>query len=72
MASHSGQVDVACFEPGILHVPFVLQAKLSASANNDTTADQMKSRIALNLQVVLALHGAGIPIVPGSETGLQG
>ena len=37
-----------------------------------TSADQMKTRMATTLSVIGALHKAGIPIVPGSDTGLVG
>lgn len=38
MASHSSEVDVASFEPGILQAPFALQAKFSGMENSKTTA----------------------------------
>lgn len=72
MAGHSKEVDVASFEPGILHAPFVLDAKFRAMGSSTTSAAQMKTRIAQNLEVVDALYKAGIPIVPGSDTGLPG
>ncbi len=72
MASHSKEVDVASFEPGILHAPFVLDAKFRGMGNSATTATQMKKRMDQNLDVIRALHKAGIPIVPGSDTGLPG
>ncbi len=71
MASHSKEVDVASFEPGILHAPFVLEAKFRGMGGN-TTAAQMKARMTQNLEVIHALHKAGIAIVPGSDTGLPG
>ena len=72
MASHSKEVDVASFEPGILHAPFVLDAKFRGMGNAATTAAQIKTRMAQNLELIQALHKAGIPIVPGSDTGLPG
>ena len=71
MASHSKQVDVASFEPGILNAPFVLAAKFRGMGGN-TTADQMRDRMAQSLAVIGALHRAGVTIVPGSDTGLVG
>jgi imidazolonepropionase-like amidohydrolase len=71
MSSHSHEVDVAAFEPGILLAPSVLDAKFRGMEGN-TTADQMKSRMAQTLSVIGALHRAGVPIVPGSDTGLVG
>lgn len=71
MASHSKQVDVASFEPGILKAPFILAAKFRDMGGN-TTADQMRERMAQSLAVIGALHRAGVTIVPGSDTGLVG
>jgi imidazolonepropionase-like amidohydrolase len=67
MASHAKDADVAAFEPGILNAPFVLNAKFRAM-NGAGRADAR----AQNLAVIGALHRAGIPIVPGSDTGLVG
>ncbi len=72
MASHSREVEVASFEPGILHAPFVLEAKFRSMGSSTTTAAQMKARTTQNLEVIRALHKAGITIVPGSDTGLPG
>jgi len=71
MASHSKEVDVASFEPGILRAPFVLDSKFRGMGGN-TTAEQMKSRMAQTLAAIGALHKAGVIIVPGSDTGLVG
>jgi imidazolonepropionase-like amidohydrolase len=71
MAGHSKEVDVASFEPGIANAPFVLNAKFRGMGGN-TTAQQMKARTAQTLAVIGALHKAGIPIIPGSDTGLPG
>jgi imidazolonepropionase-like amidohydrolase len=71
MASHSREVDVASFEPGILTAPAVIDAKFRGMGGN-TTAEQMKSRMAQTLAVIGGLHRAGVPIVAGSDTGLVG
>jgi len=71
MAGHSKEVDVASFEPGIAHAPFVLDAKFRGMGGN-TTAEQMRARTAQTLAVIGALHKAGVIIVPGSDTGLVG
>jgi imidazolonepropionase-like amidohydrolase len=71
MASHSKDVDVAGFEPGILKSPFVLDAKYRGMGGA-TTAEQMRSRTAQSLAVIGALHRGGVAIVPGSDTGLVG
>ncbi len=71
MSSHSKEVDVATFEPGILKAPYILDAKFRGMGGA-TTADQMHSRMAQTLAVIGALHKAGVTIVPGSDTGLVG
>ena len=71
MASHSKEVNVESFEPGIKHAPFVLDVKFRGMGSN-TTAAQMQSRQANTLATIGALHKAGIPIIPGSDTGLVG
>jgi imidazolonepropionase-like amidohydrolase len=71
MASHSKEVDVASFEPGILKSPFILDAKYRGMGGN-TTAAQMRERTAQSIAVIGALHRAGVTIVPGSDTGLVG
>ena len=40
--------------------------------DGNITADQMKARLSQTLAVIGALHRAGVPIVPGSDTGLVG
>jgi imidazolonepropionase-like amidohydrolase len=71
MASHSHEVDVASFEPGILAAPAILDAKFRGMTNA-SSADQMRARMAQTLAVIGALHRAGVPIVAGSDTGLVG
>jgi imidazolonepropionase-like amidohydrolase len=72
MASHSHEVDVPSFEPGILTAPAVLDAKFRGMESATTTAAQMQTRMAQTLAIIGALHRAGVPIVPGSDTGLVG
>jgi imidazolonepropionase-like amidohydrolase len=71
MASHSKEVDVASFEPGIVKAPLVLETKFRSMGGN-TTAEQMHTRMAQTLAIIGALHQAGVIIVPGSDTGLVG
>ena len=72
MAGHSKEVDVDSFEPGIAKAPFTLKSKFRAMGPAATTAKQMHSRVAQTLAVIGALSKAGVPIVPGSDTGLVG
>ena len=71
MAGHSKEVEVAGFEPGIGNAPLILNTKFRAMGG-DTTAQQMRARLEQTLAVIGALHKAGVPIVPGSDTGLVG
>jgi hypothetical protein len=71
MAGHSREVDVSSFEPGILAAPANQDAKFRGMGS-DSSADQVKARTAQSLAVIGALHRAGVPIVPGSDTGLVG
>ena len=71
MAGHSKEVDVAGFEPGIESAPLVLNAKFRGMGGN-TTAQQQAARLEQMLALIGELHKAGIPIVPGSDTGLVG
>ncbi len=71
MAGHSKEVDAATFEPGVELAPFTLESKFRTMGGT-TTAEQMKSRMAQTVAVIGALFKAGIPIVPGTDTGLVG
>ncbi len=71
MAGHAKSVDVATFEPGITRAPFALEEKFRAMGGT-ATEDQMRTRLAQNLDTIRALHKAGVAIVPGSDTGLVG
>jgi imidazolonepropionase-like amidohydrolase len=71
MGSHSKEVSVESFEPGIAGAPFILDVKFRGMQGNSTAA-QMRSRTAESLAAIGALHKAGVTIVPGSDTGLVG
>ena len=71
MGSHSKEVTVESFEPGIAGAPFILDVKFRGMQGNATAA-QMRSRTAESLAAIGALHKAGVIIVPGSDTGLVG
>jgi imidazolonepropionase-like amidohydrolase len=71
MAGHAKDADIAAFEPGILKAPFVLDVKYRGMGGT-ATAEQTRTRMAQTLAAIGALHKAGVPIVPGSDTGLVG
>ena len=71
MGSHSKEIPLESFEPGILTAPAILDAKFRGMEGN-ATADQQHARMAQGGAVIMALFRAGVPIVPGSDTGLVG
>jgi len=71
MSGHSKEVDAASFEPGVAKAPFTLESKFRGMGGN-TTAEQMRTRMAQTTAVIGTLFRAGIPIVPGTDTGLVG
>jgi imidazolonepropionase-like amidohydrolase len=71
MASHAKSVEVASFEPGILRAPFVIATKFQTMGGT-ATVEENRTRLAQNLAAIGALHRAGVPVVPGSDTSLVG
>ncbi|MGI4829601.1 MAG: amidohydrolase family protein [Janthinobacterium lividum] len=71
MASHPRALDPDSFEPGLKEAPFVLAAKFHA-LGSATAADTWREAMQSDLDVLAALHKAGVPIVAGSDTGLLG
>jgi imidazolonepropionase-like amidohydrolase len=72
MAGHPKSVDVASFEPGIKTAPYTLSSKFRALGVPAADDAKFSERMKTNLEVVGALYRAGVPIVPGSDTGLLG
>jgi hypothetical protein len=71
MAAHPQELDIASFEPGILKAPFTLDARYRGMGGTEST-EQFRTRQRESLAVIHALYKAGVPIVPGSDTGLVG
>jgi imidazolonepropionase-like amidohydrolase len=71
MRGHSKAAGVGSFEPGITNAPFALQAMYSA-LGTDSSPEQIRTRSMQTLAVIRALHNAGIPLVPGTDSGLIG
>jgi imidazolonepropionase-like amidohydrolase len=71
MASHPRTVSADTFEPGLAEAPFVLAAKFRALGRTQPATVWLK-KLQSNLEVLEALHKAGVPIVAGSDTGLPG
>jgi imidazolonepropionase-like amidohydrolase len=72
MAGHPKDIDPATFEPGINAAPFTLASKFRAIGVDPSETAKFRERMETNRKVVHALFEAGIPIVPGSDTGLLG
>jgi imidazolonepropionase-like amidohydrolase len=72
MAGHPKDVDVASFEPGINSAPFTLASKFRGMGVPAAEAAKFHERMDTNRKVLHALIEAGVPIVPGSDTGLLG
>jgi imidazolonepropionase-like amidohydrolase len=66
MGGHSKEIEASSFEPGLLKAPEYLAFKFNGMGGN------RPSRMKENLDLILALHRAGVPIVAGSDTGLVG
>ncbi len=72
MAGHPKSMDVASFEPGIRAAPFTLASRFEAMGTPAADEAKFRERMQTNLEVIRALFVAGVPIVPGSDTGLIG
>ncbi len=66
MGGHSKEIEASSFEPGLLKAPEYLAFKFGNMGGN------RPSRMKENLDLILALQKAGVPIVAGSDTGLIG
>ena len=71
MASHPKGVAAVSFEPGIAAAPFVLASKFEAMSGPLDPAHFVE-RMRANGRVIEALYKAGVPLVAGSDTNLQG
>jgi imidazolonepropionase-like amidohydrolase len=72
MAGHSKDIDPSSFEPGIESAPFTLASKYRSMGVAATKGAKYRERMETNRKVVHVLFEAGVPIVPGSDTGLIG
>ena len=72
MAGHPKDIEPASFEPGINAAPFTLASKYRAMGVDASESAKYRERMETNRKVVHALLEAGVPIVPGSDTGLIG
>jgi imidazolonepropionase-like amidohydrolase len=61
--------DIASFEPGFAKAPYVLTSLIRTAGTAPASAVQSR-RFHESLEVVKALHDAGIPIVAGTDKGI--
>jgi imidazolonepropionase-like amidohydrolase len=72
LLGRSAQTSIASFIPRIEHVAPPLRRMLDAANGGNVTPAQARERLARSLQIVKALHDAGVPIVPGTDKGVPG
>lgn len=71
LLGRSPQTPIESFQPGIAHAAPALR-RLIEGASGNGTPDQARDRLARSLQIIKALHDAGIPIVAGTDKGVPG
>src|SRR5579872_2228423 len=72
LLGRSAQTPVASFLPGIEHVAPPLRRLIESANGGDVTPDQAHERLARSLEIIKALHQAGLPIVAGTDKGVPG
>jgi imidazolonepropionase-like amidohydrolase len=72
MLGRSAQTPLASIQPGLDHVTQPLRRMLESANGGAVTPAQARDRLMRSLQIVKALHDAGIPIVAGTDKGVPG
>jgi imidazolonepropionase-like amidohydrolase len=72
MAAHTKNLDPTTFEPGLSAAPFTLSSRFQAMGVPIAGEAKFRERMEVNRVVTGALFKAGVLIVPGSDTNLQG
>jgi len=72
LLGRSAQTPIASFIPRVEHVAPPLRRMLDQANGGSVTPEQAHDRLARSLQIVKALHDAGIPIVAGTDKGVPG
>jgi imidazolonepropionase-like amidohydrolase len=72
MAAHTKNIDPTTFEPGLNAAPFTLSSRFRAMGAPVAGEAKFRERMEVNRVVTAALFKAGVPIVAGSDTNLQG
>lgn len=72
LLGRSASTPIASFIPRVEHVAPPLRRMLDAANGGNVTPEQARDRLSRSLQIVKALHDAGVPIVPGTDKGVPG
>jgi imidazolonepropionase-like amidohydrolase len=72
MAGHPRSIPTESFEPGVNNAPFPLASRFRNIGTPGLDEAKFHERMDTNIKVVGALFKAGVPIVPGFDTGLIG
>jgi imidazolonepropionase-like amidohydrolase len=72
LLGRSAATSIASFIPRVEHVAPPLRRMLDSANGGAVTPAQAHDRVARSLQIVKALHDAGIPIVAGTDKGVPG
>ena len=72
LLGRSAATPIASFQPGIEHAAPVLRRLIDGANGGSVTPEQARERLDRSLQIVKALHDAGVPIVAGTDKGVPG
>jgi imidazolonepropionase-like amidohydrolase len=72
LLGRSAATPIESFQPGFRHAAAPLQRLIAGANGGSVTPEQARDRLSRSLQIVKALHDAGIPIVAGTDKGVPG
>jgi imidazolonepropionase-like amidohydrolase len=72
MLGRSAQTSLVSIQPGLEHVTQPLRRLLESANGGNVTPEQARDRLTRSLQIIKALHDAGVPIVAGTDKGVPG
>ena len=72
LTGHPTDMAAVTFEPGMAKAPYQLASLINTAGVAPSERSNFDARQAERLKVVAQLHRAGIPIVAGTDKGLQG
>jgi imidazolonepropionase-like amidohydrolase len=72
LLGRSRETPVASFQPGIEHAAPPLRRLIETANGGNVTPQQAQERLTRSLEIIKALHDAGLPIVAGTDKGVPG